>query len=171
MVGLGSDEVQSNVAGAVGGPGGGWSAVGTGLYAWRRRPGNRTGALMVLLGFAWFNSTLVDANSDVVRDYAAVTAGLWGSVFLHLGIAFPGGRLTTRLDRAIVYAGYVVFPLAFLPGRAVGGVLYLALFIVVVARSARTWRAADPFVRLQLTPVFTLALLTFALVTIAQVAD
>jgi len=41
----------------------------------------------------------------------------------------------------------------------------------VVVRSARTWRAADPFERLQLTPVYMFALLTFALVTIAQAAD
>jgi signal transduction histidine kinase len=171
VLALTSDQVGSNIAWAIAGPLVGWCAVGTGLYAWERRPENRTGVLMVLLGFAWFNSTLVNANSELVRDYATVTAGLWGSVFLHLGIAFPEGRLQSHLDRAIVYAGYVVFPLGFLPGRAVGAVLYAALFVVVVARSARTWRAADPFERLQLTPVYTFALLTFALVTVAQTAD
>jgi signal transduction histidine kinase len=171
LLGLASDQVESNMAWAIAGPVVGWSAVATGLFAWRRRPENRTGMLMVLLGFAWFNSTLVNANSELVRDYATVTAGLWGALFLHLGIAFPDGRLTSREDRAIVVAGYVIFPLAFLPGRAVGAVLYAALFVVVVIRSARTWRAADPFERLQLTPVYTFALLTFALVTIAQAAD
>jgi signal transduction histidine kinase len=171
LLGLASDQVESNMAWAIAGSVVGWSAVATGLFAWRRRPENRTGMLMVLLGFAWFNSTLVNANSELVRDYATVTAGLWGALFLHLGIAFPDGRLTSREDRAIVVAGYVIFPLAFLPGRAVGAVLYAALFVVVVIRSARTWRAADPFERLQLTPVYTFALLTFALVTIAQAAD
>ena len=171
LVALASDEVGSNVAWAIAGPVVGWSAVGTGLYAWRRRPQNRTGLLMVLLGFAWFNSTLVNADSELVHDYATVTAGLWGGVFLHLGISFPDGRLQSRGDRAIVLAGYVIFPLAFLPGRGVGAALYAALFVVVVVRSARTWRAADPFERLQLTPVYTFALLTFALVTIAQAAD
>ena len=39
---------------AVFGPAVGWSFIGTGLYAWRRRPESRTGVLMVLLGFAWF---------------------------------------------------------------------------------------------------------------------
>ena len=171
LVALASDEVGSNVAWAIAGPVVGWSAVGTGLYAWRRRPENRTGLLMVLLGFAWFNSTLVNADSELVHDYATVTAGLWGGVFLHLGISFPDGRLQSRGDRAIVLAGYVIFPLAFLPGRGVGAALYAALFVVVVVRSARTWRAADPFERLQLTPVYMFALLTFALVTIAQAAD
>jgi signal transduction histidine kinase len=171
LVALASDEVGSNVAWAIAGPLVGWSAVGTGLYAWQRRPENRTGLLMVLLGFAWLNSTLVNADSELVQDYATVTAGLWGSVFLHLGISFPEGRLRSRPDRAIVIAGYVIFPLGFLPGRALGAVLYAALFVVVVVRSARTWRAAGAFERLQLTPVYTFALLTFALVTIAQAAD
>ena len=68
-------------------------------------------------------------------------------------------------------AGYVIFPLAFLPGGAVGGVLYGALFVLVLIRSARHWRAADDFDRLQLTPVYTFALLTFGLVTVAQITD
>jgi signal transduction histidine kinase len=171
LVALASDRIGANLAWAVAGPVVGWSAVATGLYTWRRRPGNRTGALMVLLGFAWFNSTLVNANNDLIHHYADVTAGLWGSVFLHLAIAFPEGRLQSRLDRAIVITGYAIFPLAFLPGRAVGAVLYGLLFAIVMARSARHWTAASPFERLQLTPVYTFALLTFALVTVAQTAD
>ena len=171
LVALASDRVGSNLAWAIAGPVVGWSAVGTGLYAWRTRPENGTGQLMVLLGFAWFNSTLVNADSEFLHNYARVTAGLWGAVFLHLGIAFPEGRLKAGADTAIVIAGYVIFPLAFLPGRAFGGVLYTILFVVVAVRSARYWRAADPFERLQLTPVYTFALLTFALVTVAQTAD
>ena len=89
-------------------------------------------------------------------------------MFLHLGIAFPDGRLQSRGDPAIVIAGYVIFPLAFLPGRGGRRRALRGLFVVVVVRSARYWRAADPFERLQLTPVYMFALLTFALVTVAQ---
>ena len=32
----------------------GWSFIGTGLFAWWRRPGNRTGLLMAAAGLAWF---------------------------------------------------------------------------------------------------------------------
>ncbi len=149
----------------------GWNFVATGLYAWRRRPESRTGALMVVLGFAWFNSTLVNANSDLVHEVAEVTSGLWGGVFLHLGIAFPAGRVQPGLDRALVIAGYVIFPLGFVPNRAIGTALYGALFVLVLIRSARHWHAADDFERLQLTPVYTFALLTFALVTVAQAGD
>jgi hypothetical protein len=40
----------------------GWSFVGTGLFAWWRRPSSRTGALMTAVGFAWFAQTLSAAD-------------------------------------------------------------------------------------------------------------
>jgi signal transduction histidine kinase len=171
LVALTSDQVGTPVAWAIAGPAVGWTFVATGLYAWHRRPENRTGALMVLLGFAWLNFMLGTGDSATVRAYAEVTGGLWGAVFLHIGISFPSGRVAPGLDRALVIAGYVIFPLAFIPGRVLGAVLYGVLFVLVLIRSARHWRAADDFERLQLTPVYTFALLTFALVTVAQVGD
>jgi signal transduction histidine kinase len=171
LVALTSERVGSPPAWAIAGPVVGWSFVATGLYAWHRRPENRTGALMVALGFAWLNSMLITADSPALHAYAIVTGGLWGAVFLHIGISFPEGRLAPGLDRALVIAGYLIFPLAFIPGRGFGAALYGVLFVLVLIRSARHWRAADAFERLQLTPVYTFALLTFALVTVAQGAD
>ena len=70
---------------------------------------------MVLLGFAWFVFNLQASNAAVVYTIGLVCGGLWGSLFLHLGISFPSGRLTSARDRALVIAGYVIFPLAFVP--------------------------------------------------------
>ena len=81
---------------AIFGPAVGWSFIGTGLYAWRRRPESRIGALMILLGFAWFLFTLDAANSPLLYTLALWSGGLWGSVFLHIGVSFPTGRLTDR---------------------------------------------------------------------------
>ena len=53
-----------------------WSFVLAGLVAWRRRPGNRTGALMVVLGFAWATGVLGDSANDVL--FTALT--LWSRV-------------------------------------------------------------------------------------------
>ena len=92
-IALTGDDVDFRPVWAIAAPAVGWSFVGTGLYAWRARPENRVGALMVLLGFAWFNSTLLNANSALVFTWAAITGGLWGSLFLHLGISFPSGHL------------------------------------------------------------------------------
>jgi signal transduction histidine kinase len=191
---LQSDYVEGRTAWAIFGPAVGWSFLGTGLYAARRRDEHRIGQLMVLLGFAWFLYTLRTANSALVYTITLFTGGLWGSLFLHIGISFPSGRLRPGRDRALVLAGYVIFPLALVPAsmfagdcrcpgnllhiadndtlelllRIAGALSYVVLFALVLARSVRVWRAADPFARLQLTPVYTFALLTFALVTIAQ---
>ena len=76
---------------------------------------------MVLLGFAWFLFTLDAANAPLVYTSGSWPAALWGGVFLHLGLSFPTGRLATRLDRALVVAGYVIFPLAFVPALLFAG--------------------------------------------------
>jgi len=196
---LASDHQDAKAVWAVFGPAVGWSFIGTGLYAWRRRPESRTGALMILLGFAWFLFTLSSANSPLVYTFALVTGGLWGGVFLHIGLSFPSGRLAPGIDRVLVIAGYVIFPLAFVPALLFAGphelgcddcpenlllvrrdedlanvamgfaaLLYAALFAIVLVRSVRRWRAASPFERLQLTPVYSCALLTFLLVTAAR---
>ena len=118
---LASDHRDARVVWAVFGPVVGWSFVGTGLYAWWVRPASRTGVLMILLGFGWFLFTLDAANAPWLYTIGLVTGGLWGGVFLHLGLSFPSGRLLTRLDRRLVIAGYVVFPLAFAPALLFAG--------------------------------------------------
>jgi signal transduction histidine kinase len=195
---LASTHQDAKTVWAIFGPAVGWSFVGTGLFAWRRRPQSRIGALMVLLGFAWFLFILQAANSPLVHTVAMVTGGLWGGVFLHIGMSFPSGRLAPGRDRAIVIAGYLIFPLAFVPSllftaqqepgcdcpehllfiradegleiafRSLGALLYAGLFVIVLVRTIRRWRRADAQERVQLAPVYACALLTFLLVTIAQ---
>src|SRR5215469_9428742 len=41
----------------------GWSLLGSGLLSWRARPDNRLGPVMVVTGFAWFASLLVEAQT------------------------------------------------------------------------------------------------------------
>jgi len=196
---LSSDHQDAQVAWAIFGPAIGWSFVATGLYAWRLRPLSRTGVLMVALGFAWFVYTLSAASSRLVYTFALVVGGLWGGVFLHLGLSFPQGRLPERRDRVLAAAGYVIFPLAFVPAllfsgphelgcddcptnlllvdrnsdlahalTGLGALSYLVLFGFVLVRAYRRWHATGAFERLQLTPVYTFALLTFLLVTVAR---
>jgi signal transduction histidine kinase len=198
-VALESDHIEDVAVWAVFGPAVGWNFVGVGLYTWRRRPEKRIGVLMILLGFGWFLFTLQSSDSGLVHTFALVGGALWGSVFLHLGLSFPTGRLQPGLDRTLALAGYAVFPLASVPAMlfgapedlgcdgcptspllirrdpdladvfsALAAVIYATLFAFVLVRSVRYWRAASPFLRLQLTPVYTFALGTFLLVTIAR---
>jgi signal transduction histidine kinase len=196
---LASDHQEAKAAFAIFGPAVGWGFVGTGLWAWRREPENRTGKLLVLLGFAWLFSTLEASNAALPYTVALTLGGIWGAFFLHLGMTFPHGRLRTGFDRGVVIAGYVIFPLAFVPALffaapvdldcagcpenvllierdedlaavllVLGPALYGSLFLVALVRAVGIWRAADPFERLQLTPVYSTALLTFLLVTVAK---
>ena len=57
----------------------GWSFIGTGLFAWWRRPENRFGALLVAVGFAWFTSGLIAAE----RARASSLVGAPGRERLH----------------------------------------------------------------------------------------
>jgi signal transduction histidine kinase len=112
---LSSDHQDLKALWAIFGPAVGWSFIGTGLYAWRRRPESRIGALMILLGFAWFLFTLDAADSPLLYTLGLVLGGLWGSLFLHIGVSFPTGRLTDGTARRLAIIGYVVFPLAPVP--------------------------------------------------------
>jgi signal transduction histidine kinase len=196
---LASDHQEPELLWAIFGPAVGWSFIGTGLYAWRRRPESRTGALMVVMGFAWFLSMLESANWPLVYTIALAVGGVFGGVFLHLGVSFPSGRLESPYDRAIVIAGYAIFTLAFVPvllfagprelrcddcptnlllvrrdedltdvAFAFGALLLGALFLVVLVRAVRKWRRSPALERLQLTPVYVCALLTFLLVVAAR---
>ena len=118
---LSSDREDADVAWAILGPLVIWSFVGTGLYAWRRRPESRVGALMVLLGFSWCIPALTFADPPLVYTFALVAGGVWGGVFLQLVLTFPSGRIASAGDRAMVIAGYVIFTVASAPALLFAG--------------------------------------------------
>jgi signal transduction histidine kinase len=116
-----SDHQDAKAVWAIFGPAVGWSFIGVGLFAWRRRPESRAGGLMVVLGFAWFLSALAFANSRLLYSVSLVAGGLWGGVFLQLVMSFPSGRLVPGRDRALVIAGYLIFTLGSIPAMLFGG--------------------------------------------------
>jgi signal transduction histidine kinase len=116
---LGSGHLPDPGVWAVFGPVVGWSFVGTGLYAWRRRPESRFGLLMVLVGFAWFLGPLYAADSPLVFTLGIVVGAVWGPIFGHVLLSFPTGRLATRARRRVVAASYLLIPLAPVPALLV----------------------------------------------------
>jgi signal transduction histidine kinase len=94
----------------------GWSFVACGVLLWTHRPANRLGLLMTLVGMLW----LVGRTMTLVPIPALFTVGiwltdLWAAAFVLFLLAFPGGRLTSRADRAIVRIFlFVAVPLEFL---------------------------------------------------------
>src|SRR3954447_27032001 len=86
----------------------GWSFIGTGLFAWWRRPANGTGALMVAAGFAWFGTRLSASDNDLLFTIGIALDALFPGIIGHLLVVFPTGRVRTAAERAVVTALYVV---------------------------------------------------------------
>jgi Bacterial regulatory proteins, luxR family len=86
--------------------------LGCGLAAWSRRPESRAGLLMAATGVAWF-----------LGGFAAAAVYLHRGPLVHLLLSYPAGRLTRRLDRAVVAAAYLdgaIEPLASSPIATLG---------------------------------------------------
>jgi signal transduction histidine kinase len=153
-----------------------------GLYAFVKRPSNRVGPLMMAVAFAAWIGLIGWISTSVTYTLGFLFQDLWLAVLGQLFLAFPTGRLESRLDRSLViitYAWWFVSTmvlLAFLDFRANGGIFENALLIhadddlantiaragtVITAALAlcflyalvRHWRLASPAGRRVLAPV------------------
>jgi signal transduction histidine kinase len=159
-----------------------WSFVGTGLYAWWRRPANRFGALMTGVGFAFLVTALTASDNRWVWIVGAVLSSVYVAVFAHMLLAYPEGRVEPG-HRWIVVSAYVLSVLGPIPmlmsKHALDGctscppsllrwtgidgiygvldalVTALAVFVVgaLVVVLVRRWRAASAPLRRALAPV------------------
>jgi signal transduction histidine kinase/PAS domain-containing protein len=86
----------------------GLAFVASGIVARLQRPQNRTGLLLILVGFSWFLGALSAANDPYLFTAGLVLGNAFTALLAHLFLAFPTGRLITRADRAIAAAFYGV---------------------------------------------------------------
>ncbi len=162
----------------------GWSFVACGTYMWARRPANRLGRLMITVGMLWLlGRTLTLASTPVVYTAGLWLTDLWAPAFALFLLSFPTGRLTSRVDLAIVgIFVFVTVPLEFLwflflvldnglnalgiaPNESAAHVIdtiqrYLISIgsvLLVIALGRRWLRSSGP-VRRQMTPVLVGAL-------------
>lgn len=87
----------------------GWAFLGAGLVAWSRRPENRTGPLMIAVGFTFFagQGGLVWADHAALFTIGTLLEPLYIVVFAHLLLAFPSGFLGSTLARAVIVLAYI----------------------------------------------------------------
>jgi signal transduction histidine kinase len=92
-----------------------WIFLVAGLIAWTRRPQNRIGPLLTAAGFALLVRRLQYSESSAVFT-AAYSLGELSNVFIaHAVLAYPSGRLQSKLEGILVRAGYILalaFPVA-----------------------------------------------------------
>ena len=93
----------------------GWGFIGTGLFAWDRRPNNSVGSLMVATGFAWLLGLISASNLAVLFTAGALVSSLYIVTALHTLLAAPYGRGLSRGDRRIVTVGYLLVTVGLLP--------------------------------------------------------
>jgi signal transduction histidine kinase len=79
----------------------------TGLLAWRRRPSNAFGAILLAGSLALLLSAFQDVDIPALVAVGLVTAVVPIAVILHVLLAFPGGRLS-RQALWLVLAGYAI---------------------------------------------------------------
>src|SRR5438067_2061597 len=77
----------------------GWGFTATGLYAWRRRPSNKIGPLMIAVGFSGLLKSLGFSGDSVVFTIGSLADVLIFSLLIHLLLSFPSGQLDCRADR------------------------------------------------------------------------
>jgi PAS domain S-box-containing protein len=126
----------------------GWSFILAGSLAALRRPENRTGLLLALVGYTWFVGAVSEANDSLL-----FTVGQWLqpvviAAFVHLVIAYPRGRLGSRLERSVVLAAYALaftgaLPLLFFREEPSGFCATCPDNAFFVAEHPRLWDVAN----------------------------
>jgi len=191
-----SDHQESKVATAVLAVGAGVAFVASGLVAMWRRPANRTGALLTGTGFLWFLAVLGAANHPWVFAFGLLTGSVAWPLLAHLILAFPSGRLDSRVYRwfvGIVWGTVGVFGLVMLfeprpfadctdcpenpavvwsaPRLAdvidtVSSLAALALVVALLVLLVQRFLHATPTLRRTLLPVYVTSGATFLLLAV-----
>ncbi len=175
-----------------------WSFVASGFVAWDRRPENRMGALLVMLGLWWTAGHLMGpptTSSSLVYTVGDVWRLAWTFGFVFVLLSFPRGRLFGRVDRLLAGVVFVaavpmqILWLLFLGGEhprnaflvwpststadaidAAQRIIWLGVAVVLVAMFAWRWIAASPPLRRTLAPVLGggITVLVFSLYVIVD---
>ena len=84
----------------------GASFLAAGLAAWRRWPASRLGLLFSIVGYAWLAPNVGNLPYALPFTLGVAVASVYGASLAHLGLAWPNGRLRSRLECWVVVAVY-----------------------------------------------------------------
>ena len=87
---------------------------------------------MTAVGFAFLLAGSTSTNAALPFTILNLVGAVYAALALHMLLAYPEGRLHTRVERSVVGAGYVAATIGQLPG----------LLFLDHARSRRAARAA-----------------------------
>ena len=85
----------------------GWAYIGSGLVScWYER--NRIGSILIFVGLAWFLTYLAYSNDSFWFTLGTALEDIYLIGVMYLILVFPRGRLSGRVDRALVGAAVVL---------------------------------------------------------------
>ncbi|MCF7552294.1 ATP-binding protein [Pseudonocardia sp. WMMC193] len=156
----------------------GTAYVGSGLLAWYRRPANRTGPLLVAAGLVGHVAGFELTGVPGLREVGFFCSLLPIAAILHLVLAFPTGRLTTRPARLLATAGYVLLvggdPVFWgLPPGALAAAATtktygaIAVLLATAVLLGHRFRRAAPAQRRTLAPLYVFGVLTIVYIVVA----
>ncbi|WP_166663933.1 sensor histidine kinase [Actinophytocola oryzae] len=85
----------------------GWAYVGSGLLTWRHGR-RRIGSILVFIGLAWFATYLAYSNDSFWFTLGTALEDVYLVGVMYLVLVFPHGRLSGRVDRALMAVGVVL---------------------------------------------------------------
>ncbi|MGZ4217679.1 MAG: sensor histidine kinase [Solirubrobacteraceae bacterium] len=85
------------------------------LYAWRHRAQARFGTLLLGFNGVWCVSLLASSSSALVYSVGRVFGWIAVLLLACVMLAYPSGRLTTRLDRSLALAAAAIVAILYLP--------------------------------------------------------
>lgn len=178
----------------------GWSFLFIGVVAVVRRPGNRSGFLISLVGLLWFAAGISWINTPLTIAIGWSAQPIYLVVLAQLYVGFPHGRLAGSVEKGAVAAAYAWYALSTVANQVTyqplaegclrcppnpfyigGGGLHhvigyasvtgtVLLACFVLGILARHWRDASPPARRVLAPAVWAALPLFSVVVIGQLS-
>ena len=137
----------------------GASFLCAGALAWRRRPENHTGILMILAGIAWFCRDFARLDGDNATRAGELSLNVFLALVTHQVLVFPYGVARSAVERTLVGCVYALAVVGYVLSEVVtstneylagAGILLavLALYIVV-----KRWVGATVPERAMLAPI------------------
>ncbi len=87
----------------------GWACVATGIAAWRTRPHDNTGRLMVIAGLLWLARGLSFSDNSLAFTIGWMLTVAYFAVLIQVVLGFPLGRLRRSWERWFVSGCYVYY--------------------------------------------------------------
>jgi hypothetical protein len=112
----------------------GWTFIGCGLVASRRRPESHTGPLLAATGFTWFVGNFAQVGVAAVAWVATLLVYLHRGPLVQLVLAYPSGRPGSRLVRGAVAVGYAAAVVTPIWQSEAATILLAGLLLAVCAR-------------------------------------